>query len=333
MKITLKDIARMAEVSTATVSKIVNQKDKKISDKTRNKVLALIKEYNYVPNRVAASMVTKRTHSIGLLIPDIANPFFPELARGVEDLANHNGYHVILCNSDNDLAKEEAYFEMLQEKMVDGIIFTSSSRKRTVLRGLSRINVPIITVDRDIEGLKTQGKIIVDNESGAYDAVKYMISRGYKNILHLSGPLTSKPSRDRKQGYIRAFKEANLQINEDLLIEGHYTFDWGYKGINQIFNQGLSFDSVFCGNDLIALGALKAINEHGFEVPKDFGIVGFDDINMTMMIQPQLTTVHQPNYQMGYQAADMLIKIIEKKVVSNSNQILKTELIIRESVK
>jgi LacI family transcriptional regulator len=188
MKITIKDIARLADVSIATVSMIVNKKDDRITETTRARVLKVIEEQGYVPNRVASSMITKTTKTIGLIIPDIANPFFPELARGVEDKANAEGYTVILCNSDNKLTKEDAYIDMLQEKMVDGIIFTASSSRTSVSSALQKVKVPVITVDRDIPDLRKQGKITVDNEEGAYDAVLHMIDSGYKKIYHLSGP-------------------------------------------------------------------------------------------------------------------------------------------------
>jgi len=331
MKITIKDIAKMADVSTATVSKVVNNKDKNISEATRQRILALIEEYNYVPNRVASSMVTKKTHSIGLVIPDIANPFFPEIARGVEDIANKHGYHVILCNTDNDLKKEVAYIAMLQEKMVDGIILTASAMRASDTLDLSRIHVPVITVDRDVEEEKIKGKIIVDNASGAYEAVRYMLENGYKRILHLAGPYTSEPSRARYKGYCDAHTDLGKEISEELFIEGFYTSEWGYEGIKAVLNKGIPFDGIFCGNDLIALGAMKALREQGINIPEDVGIVGFDDIYMTTMIEPRLTTVHQPNYQMGYKAAQMLIKFIEEEVIEKQIEVLKTKLIIRES--
>ncbi|MBN2898726.1 MAG: LacI family DNA-binding transcriptional regulator [Clostridia bacterium] len=331
MKTTIKDIAKMAGVSTATVSKVVNHKDNNISEATRQRILNLIEEYNYVPNRVASSMVTKKTHSIGLVIPDITNPFFPEIARGVEDLANQHGYHVILCNSDNDLKKEVAYIAMLQEKMVDGIILTASAMREGETLDLGRIHVPVITVDRDIKASKIKGKIIVDNKSGAYEAVSYMLNKGYKRILHLAGPFTSGTSKERYEGYKLAHENFGLPIYEELFVEGFYTAEWGYEGIQRVLNEGIDFDGVFCANDLIALGALKALKEKGVKVPDDIGIVGFDDIYMTTLIEPRLTTVHQPNYQMGYKAAQMLVDFIEEKVVKEKKIILKTELIIRES--
>ncbi|MDW7660943.1 MAG: LacI family DNA-binding transcriptional regulator [Bacillota bacterium] len=333
MKITIKDIAKMADVSTATVSKIVNHKDQNISQATRQKVLDLIETHNYVPNRVASSMITKKTNSIGLIIPDITNPFFPEVARGVEDYANMEGYHVVLCNSDNDLDKEVSYIGMLQEKMVDGIIFTSSSLRNKVSKEFLRLQIPVITVDRDITGMRAQGKITVDNMTGAYQGVSYMIERGYKKILHLGGPMTSKPALDRFEGYKTALNDHGIKYDEKLFFEGNYNAQWGYEGVTQAITNNLEFDGIFCGNDMIAIGAIKALNEKGISVPENIGVIGFDDIYMATVVTPNLTTVRQPNYRMGYKAAEMLIELIKHPERKMKDVVLKTKLVIRESTK
>lgn len=333
MKITIKEIAKMADVSIATVSKVVNRKDQNISEETRQRILDLIEKHNYVPNRIASSMITKKTHSIGLIIPDITNPFFPEVARGVEDYANKAGYHVVLCNSDNNPKKEISYIAMLQEKMVDGIIFTSSSLRSHDSKTFFNFHIPVITVDRDIEDIKTQGKITVDNYTGAYVAVRYMLDRGYKKILHLAGPLTSKTSLDRKLGYLKALEDMDIEPDDNCVYEGNYTADWGYKGVKKAIEHKCEFDSIFCGNDMIAIGAIKALNEMGIKVPDNVGVVGFDDIYMASVVTPNLTTIRQPNYQMGYKAAEMLIELIKHPTIHLDNLILKTELVIRESTK
>ncbi len=333
MKVTIKDIARLAGVSTATVSKVVNGKDQKISSATRTRVMAIIEEAGYVPNRIASSMVTKKTKTLGLIIPDIANPFFPEIARGAEDLANREGYTLILCNSDNNLEKEDAYIDMLQEKMVDGIIFTASSSRTEISSALKRVRIPVITVDRDIDGLKSQKKIIVDNEIGAFDAVTYMTERGYKSILHLSGPMTSKPAQERYSGYLRALASKNIKPVENHLISGTYTGEWGFNGVQKLIDEGVEFDGLFCGNDLIALGALKALQHNGIKIPTEVGVVGFDDIYMATMVSPELTTVRQPNYDMGFQAAELLVNTIQNIEVGDTQETLKTHLIVRGTTK
>jgi LacI family transcriptional regulator len=278
-------------------------------------------------------MITKTTKTIGLIIPDIANPFFPEIARGVEDKANAEGYTVILCNSDNKLVKEDAYIDMLQEKMVDGIIFTASSSRTTVSSSLLRVKVPVITVDRDIPDLRKQGKITVDNEQGAYDAVLHMIESGYKKIYHLSGPLTSKTAQERYNGYLRAMKEKNIALPTEHLFEGQFDSDWGHDAMLRLIMKDLEFDGIFCGNDLIALGVLKGLQENKYMVPRDVGVVGFDDIHMAKMVTPELTTVRHPKYEMGFHAAELLIKMIQGIHTDQHEYVLKTVYVKRGSTR
>ncbi len=333
MKVTIKDIAKFANVSTATVSKVINKKDSNISQETRERVLKIVKEYGYLPNRVASSMVTKRTKTLGLVIPDIANPFFPEIARGAEDKANQEGYNLILCNTDNKVEKEDLYIAMLQEKMVDGIIFTASSARLDISESLEKVNVPIITVDRDIENLKTMGKITVDNLNGAYKAVKYMLSRGYENIIHICGPLTSTPTRMRILGYEKAMTEFGYKKEDLLIIDGQYSSQFGEDAIEKVMKSNHKFDGVFCGNDLIAIGVVKALKKNNYDIPNNIGIIGYDDIYMARMIEPELTTVNQPTYDIGYKAAELLINMLENEKIENNEIVLDTKLIIRSSTR
>jgi len=333
MKVTIKHIAKLADVSTATISKIVNHKDQNISEQTRARVLAIIKEEGYVPNRIASSMVTKTTKSLGLIIPDITNPFFPVLARGVEDAANDHGYNVIFCNSDNNLKKEELYFEMLQEKMVDGIIFTVASQHTSLDPVISRINIPIVLVDRKIEGIKDEATVKVDNEGGAFDAVCYLIERGYKAIYHIAGPMSIWTSRERYRGYLRAHKEKDVEVLTNHIMEGEFTTQWGYEAVKKLILNKVKFDSILCGNDLIALGVYKAVHELGINIPEDIAVVGYDDIYMAGMLEPELTTVRQPAYEMGYKAAELVIKCINHEGINKHDYELKTEFIVRGSTK
>lgn len=329
MKATIKDIAKLAQVSTATVSKVVNCKDEKISSATRERIMGIIEELGYVPNRIASSMVTKRTKTIGLIIPDIANPFFPEIARGAEDLAKKKGYTLILCNSDNDLEKEDTYIDMLQEKMVDGIIFTASSNRSEVSLALNKSSIPVITVDREIDGLKSQKIILVNNEIDAFNATTHMIDCGYKKILHISGPMASKPAQERYKGYLRALEEKRMKPEDNHLITGRYSGEWGFDTVQNLVSKGIDFDGIFCGNDLIALGALKALHSNNIDVPNHVGLVGYDDIYMSQMVTPELTTVKQPNYEMGYQAAEMLLRMIHGEESKLNSESLKTKLVVR----
>ncbi|EOD01782.1 LacI family DNA-binding transcriptional regulator [Caldisalinibacter kiritimatiensis] len=331
MKVTIKDIAKHAGVSMTTVSKIINNKDQDISQATRDKVLKIMKEYNYVPNTIARSLVTKKTKTIGLVIPDIRNPFFPELARGAEDKANEEGYNIIFCNTDDDVSKEEKYISMLAEKMVDGIIFTASSKRTSGFDILSKKSIPIILVDRDIDFVGVKGKIIVDNFQGAYEGVIHLLECGYKKIAFISGPLSSNTSICRLDGYKKALKSYEIDFKEECILEGDYKSEWGYKAVNTLLSKGIEFDGIFCGNDLIAIGAIKALKENNIVVPKEVGVVGFDDIYIANLVEPQLTSVKQPNYEMGYKAVEMLIDIIDNKKDKVEDLVLSTELIKRNS--
>lgn len=322
----------MADVSTATVSMILNNKDDSISSATKERVLKIIKENNYIANKVARSLVTRRTKTIGLIIPDIANPFFPELARGAEDKANEANYNIIFCNTDDDLDKEEKYINMLAEKMVDGIIFTQSAKRTGDIVGIERTTIPIILIDRNVENENIKGKVLVNNEAGAYHAVKHLIEKGYRRIVLITGESTAGTSLERIVGYKKALQEYGLPFHEDDIWIGHFRSEWGEEAIKLILERRISFDAVFCGNDLIAISVIKTLKNVGFNIPGDVGVVGFDDIYMAKMIDPELTTVRQPNYEMGYKAVELLIGFLEKTDQDvESNIILGTELIVRQS--
>lgn len=340
MKKTIKDIAKEAEVSIATVSFIVNGKDQHITEATRQRVKDVMKKYNYIPNAMAGSLVTRRTGIIGLVLPDITNPFFPGIARGAEDRANEEGYSIIFCNTDDKIEVEEKYIESLTSKMVDGIIIAHSSNSEEMGEILERTQIPIILIDRDFDSKNILGKVLVNNKDGAYQAVCHMVERGYKKIAYLSGSLKTQTAMDRLEGYKEALKEKNLPVEEQLIKYGEYRAEWGRKGVKELLTEKRDFDAVFCGNDLIAIGAMKELLKNGYKVPEDKGVMGFDDIYMAQMVEPELTTVKQPNYEMGYQAVDLLIKHLKEKKSTKSHTVekktsmvmLNTEITERKSI-
>jgi LacI family transcriptional regulator len=333
-KLTIKDIARMADVSIATVSMILNNKDESISPATRERVLEIIKTNNFITNKVARSLVTRQTKTIGLIISDITNPFYPELARGVEDKANETGYNVIICNTDNDINKEEKYLNMMAEKMVDGIILTRSANRTGDISGINRITLPFILVNGNAANKNVKGRILVSNEKGAYQAVAYLLDKGYRKIILINGKIKGQTSLERTLGYQRALREYGIDFNEEYVWSGHFKSNWGEEAVKLILERKIPFDAVFCGNDLIAIGAIKALKSAGFVIPDDVGVVGFDDIYMAKMVEPELTTVRQPNYEMGYKAAELLVGVLEKPAQTVERDIeLPTELIVRKSTK
>lgn len=336
--VTIKDIARDAKVSIATVSMILNDKDKKISAATRIRVLDIAKSLNYIPNTMARSLVTRQTKTIGLIMPDITNPFFPEIARGAEDKASESNYSIIYCNTDDNIDREDKCIDNLTEKMVDGIILAHSSDRGEISYGLKRNGVPIVLIDRDFNFPNIVGKVLVNNKEASFKGVNYLLEKGYKNIIYIAGPISTQTSKDRLEGYKVALFEKGMEYRDNYVKIGDYKSQWGEIAVQQFLNEGISFDSIFCGNDLIAIGAIKALKNEGIEVPGDVGVMGFDDIYMASMMDPELTTIRQPNYEMGYKAAELLINElnnksdnIEKGSIDVKKIILETELIIRKS--
>jgi LacI family transcriptional regulator len=333
-KLTIKDIARMADVSIATVSMILNNKDESITSATRERVLEIIKTNNFIPNKVARSMVTRRTKTIGLIIADIVNPFYPELARGVEDKANETGYNVIICNTDNDINKEEKYLNMLVEKMVDGIILTQTTNRIGDTLKIERITLPVILINGNVENKNVKGRIFIDNEEGAYQLVTYLLNKGYRKIILINGKVRGPVTLARTLGYKKALREYGVDFNEEYVWFGYYKSNWGEEAVKLILERKLSFDALFCGNDLIAIGAIKALKNAGFVIPDDVGVVGFDDIYVAKMVDPELTTVRQPNYEMGYKAAELLLEVLDGSKQNVIRDIkLQTELVVRKSTK
>lgn len=302
-------IAKLAGVSGATVSKILNGKDHAISEATRKRVLDIIEEEGYIPNSIAKSLKIKKTKTIGLIIPDVMNLFFSELARGVEDSADKLGYSLILCNTDNSETKELKYLNVLQGKMVDGIIMAAveNSSDNTI----SSYKQPLVLIDRDIETNQPVGRIKIDNEKCIYDAVTYLINKGCKNIGFISSKTINPISQNRLKGYKKALEENNIPFNENNVYLENYSINTGYLGALKLYRNNL--DGICCGNDLIAIGAIKALREENIHVPNDVKVIGMDDISISSYIEPPLTTIKQPIYEIGLEAVNLLIDMIEKR--------------------
>ena len=329
--ITIKDIAKAAGVSTATVSMVFNNKDKSISQSTRDRVLKIGKDLNYIPNSMARSLVTRQTKTLGLVLPDIVNPFFPEIARGAEDRAWESGYSIIICNTDDDVDQENNYLHVLSKKMVDGIILTHSANRNKEKSGLERCRIPIILIDRDYDSPNIMGKVLVDNTEASCKAVNYLIKKGYTKIAYIAGPLNTRTARDRLDGYKKALVENNLRYEDNLVMVGEYKTQWGSEAALSLLESEQDFQAIFCGNDLIAIGAMKKLKEKNITIPDDIAVMGFDDIYISSLVDPELTTIKQPNYKMGFEAVRIMIDYLEGKEIEEKNIILSTELIIRKS--
>ncbi|MCX7795495.1 MAG: LacI family transcriptional regulator [bacterium] len=329
---TIYDVAKKAGVSAMTVSRVINGK-KDVKPETRDKVLKAIEELGYVPNSLARSFVLQKTKTIGLVITDITNPFFTTLARGVEDTAMKNQFSVIFCNTDEDPEKEVLYLELLARKRVDGVILASASGKRTPLKSILLRNIPIVLIDREVDGLEDLDIVKGDSVYGAYLLTKHLVDLGHRRIGIIVGSKHISTAEDRVEGYKKALIEIGIDIDDKLIKFARYSKEDGYIATKDLLNLENPPTAIFGGNNFIAVGAMMAIRDCGLRVPEDIALVSFDDIESLSQVYPFFTVVTQPAYSMGVIAAELLIRRIEDKdrVRERRKVILQPDLIIRES--
>ena len=326
--VTMKDIAEMAGVSKATVSMVMNKKDASISENTRKKILRIAKEMSYIPNSIARSLSTKKSGTIGIILPDITNPFFSEMARAIEDEAERLEYNIIICNTDNDKGKEEKYIELLISKLIDGVIFMSGGKSKDSITILKNNNVPFVLVDRYIEGYKDDYGVFCLNMQGVKDGIKYLYEKGNRKIVFVKGRENLEISKQRVEGYIEAMKEYGI-YDEKYIFEGDFNVEGGIMATNNIINNSNNIDAIFYSNDMMALGGIKILLRNGYKIPGDISVIGFDNIQISEVIEPELTTISQPIYIMGKKACSILIDIINGELPAEKQLYFKTKLIIR----
>jgi LacI family transcriptional regulator len=323
------DVARESCVSVFTVSEVVNKKSH-VSKKLRERVDAAIRRLNYRPNLIARSLAKQRTHTIGMIVPDIANPFFPMVVRGAEDAAQKHGYNLLLCNSDDSLAKEESAIELLLSKRVDGILLTKAAEHfRAPLRQMIReVKIPFVLVMRTYPRL-TKDAVITDDYKGAYDAVCHLARAGRRRIGLISGPLKISNAMARWQGFHDSLRAMGLPFEQELVVEGDYRIESGYRAGHALLSH--LPDGIYVANHLMTVGLLKAAEEMGLRCPEDFGLVSFDDYPWLGIFRPRLTTVELPKHQLGSEAAELLIQRISGNRSKAVLRKLQPELRIRES--
>jgi len=324
---TIRSVAKLAGVSVATVSRVLNQRGY-VHIETEKKVLKAIKELNYTPSIVARSLNNKKTNTIGLILPDITNPFFPELARAIEDVMQIYGYTVVLCNSDGSVEKEQEYIDILKQKYIDGIIISTSN---FVIDQELFSQIPIVTLDRHVTSEKIPS-VEGGNYEGAKLATEFLLSTGCKHIAHLQGPETIRNARERRDGYIDVLKAKGC-FDGNLIVAADYDIKKATKVTFELLERDSSIDGIFAGNDLMAIGALKAIQMHGLRVPDDISVIGFDGIALGEMIYPELTTIAQPIYDMGAIAARILVKLIEEVPLESTHHKLDAQLVERRTTR
>ncbi len=335
MKINIKDVAKKAGVSTATVSRVLGDFPG-VRDKTRKKVLKAVSELNYEINAVARNLRQKKTNSIGIIVGNVLSQFYSVIAKSVEDTNNKFGYNTILCNGDENPEKELNYLKVLKSNRVDGIILTPTGKNSEYVQHLINSGTKIVLLDRLIEGIDCDA-VLVDNANGAYQAVKYLIDQGYRKIGIVNGYLDRTTGVERLKGYLQAIKEANITRDDDLIKIGDFKKESGEELTKELLEQPNRPEAIFTTNIDMSMGALIAIKEIGLTIPDDIGIVCFDDSDWALILEPSITVIRQPVYQLGFTAAKLLIKEIEdeEKKLDHKPTIvtLNTKLIIRNSTK
>jgi DNA-binding LacI/PurR family transcriptional regulator len=302
--VTIRDVAAEAGVSITTVSRALNESGR-VGPGTRERVLTAAHRLGYEPNDLARSLHGKATGTIAVLVPDITNPFFPELVNGVQEVANAHGRLLLLCQTSENTAIAVQELLHLRRKRVDGVVLVGGLAGGEDLSS-ALAGMPVVTVDRDTT---IDGAWVVrsNHRLGGRLATEHLIELGHERIAHISGPMGLSVAQDRSDGYREALEEAGLAYDESLVVEGDFLEQSGYDALRTLRRRRREFSAVFCGNDMMAIGALRALDEVGLTVPQDVSVVGFDDIHLASYLRPGLTTVHQPIQTLGRRAAELLI--------------------------
>lgn len=305
---TIYDVAKKAGVSSATVSRVLNNLPN-VKPETRERVMAAIRELNYEVNLLASALMTKQTRTVGLIVPDISNPFFAEIARGVEETAVDRGFNIVMCNTLEQVEREARYVQILRQKHVDGIIFASAYLQDQSVKSLKEAGFPMVMISREVENLEADS-VRTDDFEGGFQATRYLIGLGHKHIALLAGPLRTTPSLDRKKGFQAALTMAELEFDPDLAFDGEFNMESGRAMAEQLLATGKEFTAIVAGNDMIAAGAIKVLRQHGYRVPDDVSVVGYDRTVLAEIIEPELTSVAQQMDEMGRQAMELLLNRI-----------------------
>ena len=321
------DIARLAKVSTTTVSHVINE-TRFVMPETKRRVLKVMKKLKYQPNLLARSLAIGKTHTIGLVISDIRNPFYPELVQGVEELAVKNDYNVFLCNTDYDIEKGLKSIGALIKRKIDGIIVASSQVDSSILNQLKETGVSFVLVDWGKKNIGVDS-LYFDYKVGIAEAISHLVSLKHRNVYFISGPKTLKTTKIRIRNFIdivEKYSDINYKI-----LEGDHKMEGGYRTAQKILKEKTLPTAIVCSNDLTALGAMKAFKASDIKVPDDMSIIGLDNIALTEIVSPTLTTIELERYRIGKTSMEMLLNRIKDKKLPKQTRIFKTKLIVRES--
>ncbi len=329
---TMKDIARLAGVSTSTVSHVIN-KSRFVSDEIAERVNNAAQQLNYAPSALARSLKMNRTKTIGMLVTTSTNPFFGEVVKGVERSCYHQGYNLILCNTEGDNQRMKASINTLLQKRVDGLLLMCSTLEGERLDVFDRYpDIPIVVMDWG-PILFASDKIQDNSLQGGYMAAKHLIESGHKEIGCITGPLIRHQAQMRYEGYKRALAEAGIAINPDWIVESDFECEGGYQAFEKLYERGKLPSALFVSNDMMAMGVIQAASQRGLRVPDDLSLIGYDDVHIAKFMTPALTIIHQPKYRLGKAAVDTLLYRLENPDTTAQVVQLEPTLVVRNSVR
>lgn len=333
-RVTMEEIARLAGVSKATVSRVINGKEG-VGDGTRKQIRKLIEELNYDTDANLPIMATKmRTKNIALIIPDITNPFFGELARTIGIRLNEKGYSLFLGDSMFLADMEEKWIRDFVSKKVEGIILApvcNQARDNHFL--MEKFHIPCVFIDNYIENVPNCGIVTTNNVLAVYKACEFFVKRGDRRIAYIGGKTDTGVSADRLEGYKLAMQQLGLSFDKNLVKTGDYTVASGYKAVLELESAGVKYTALICANDLMALGAMNALKELSYRIPEDVQVMGYDNMFFSQYLTPSLSTIQHPIIEMGNKAADFMLQAIEKGVSTSSMVKLETRLLLRKTTR
>jgi LacI family transcriptional regulator len=310
---TLRDVAEAAGVHAATASRALNPSTRGlVNDETAKRVIKVAESLGYRPNPIARGLKTSKSGTVGLVIPDLTNPLFPPVVRGIEDVLEPAGYSGLIVNTDNDPGRERAQVEQLRSRQVEGLIVATALLDHPLLEQLNREGVKMVMVNRRVTGLNVPS-IAPDDEAGIVLAVNHLVALGHRRIAHLAGPLTTSTGVTRARAFRNAVRDLGLDDDAQLMVSCDYwSEDDGARVLRQMLDDGVEFSAIVAGNDLIALGCYDVFAERGIDCPTDMSVVGFNDMPFLDKLRPPLTSVAIPHYQIGVEAARMLLESLEE---------------------
>lgn len=306
MKYTIKDVAEKAGVSIATVSRVINGSSQ-VSDRIKNRVMQIIAEMDFKPSPVARSLVLKKTRSIGVIVPDISNAFIGEILNGIEEISQSFQYDVMVCSTRGNYEQEIRYLEMFESKQVEGIIFMSWKLQAEVVDKINSIQIPVIMINRNTSKLEVPS-VSIDNYKAAYQMTNYLITKGHKKIAFIRNSIDiDAVGLDQYRGFKQALNDNGMDVDKNFIKYGHFSIENSYQIVQSFINDKNLPTAIFATSDVMAVGAVNALKDNGFDVPQDISVVGFNDVKLASIYRPKLTVIHQPLYAIGTVAVKMII--------------------------